>query len=138
MSTKVGLQEAFAAFVKEVSRSEAHWYSLKPLHNDIPSLADLMEVSPENLQRLFAKGGLGRLGKDEKIFYLHASKFDSFRAVFMIEGDCEIRQLQIKGLKTKQWFFRLGSRIYGDLYQPGTKGRAPRVQNIRVIRQCSN
>jgi hypothetical protein len=136
MSTKVGLQEAFAAFVKEVSRSEAHWYSLKPLHNDIPSLADLLEVSPENLQRLFAKGGLGRLGKDEKIFYFHAPKFDSFRAAFMIEDDCEITQLQIKGLRTKQWFVRLGSRFYGDLCQPGTKGRAPRVQNIRVIRQC--
>jgi hypothetical protein len=59
MSTKASYQEVFASFFKEVGRSEAQWYSLKPLHSSqIPSLADLLEVSPENLQQLFAKGGL--------------------------------------------------------------------------------
>jgi hypothetical protein len=56
------------------------------------SLADLLEVSPENLHRLFAKGGLERLGKDKKYFTKNAPKFDSFRAAFMIEGDYEITQ----------------------------------------------
>jgi hypothetical protein len=56
MSTKASYQEIFASFFKEVGRSEAHWYSFKPLHKDIPSLADLLEVSQENLRKLFVKG----------------------------------------------------------------------------------
>jgi hypothetical protein len=79
-------------------------------------------VSPENLQHLFAKGELGRLGTDEKLFYFHALKFNSLQVAFMIEEDCEITRCQVKGLKTKEWFARLGSKFYGDLCQPGTKG----------------
>jgi hypothetical protein len=33
---KASNQEIFASFFKEVGRSEAQWYSLKPLHSDIP------------------------------------------------------------------------------------------------------
>jgi hypothetical protein len=46
---KEGFQEAFAAFFKEVNRSEAQWYSLKPLHNEIPSLSDVLEVSCQRI-----------------------------------------------------------------------------------------
>jgi hypothetical protein len=99
MSTKEGFQEAFAAFFKEANRSSAQWYSLRPLHDEIPSLADVMEVSPENLQRLLVKGGLGRFGKDEKIFYFNGPKFNSFRAAFMIEDDCEVTQCRLSGLR---------------------------------------
>jgi hypothetical protein len=110
MSTKASYQEIFASFIQEVGRSGAHWYSLKPLHSDIPSLAYLLEVSPENIQRLFVKGGLGKLGRANKSFCFQASQFDSFRAVFMIEENCEVTQYKIKGMKTKQWFVRLGSQ----------------------------
>jgi hypothetical protein len=116
MSTKEGFQEVFAAFFKEVNQSEAQWYSLKPLLNEIPSLANVLEVSPENLQRLFVKGGLGRFGKDEKMFYFNGPKFDSFRAAYMIEDDCEVTTRKVKGLKTAQWFIRLGSNLIGELY----------------------
>jgi hypothetical protein len=52
MSTKDSYQqEIIASFFNKVGPSEAHWYSLKPLHSVIPSLADLLEVSAENLQR---------------------------------------------------------------------------------------
>jgi hypothetical protein len=81
--TTAGYQETFASFFKEVSHSEAHWYSLKPLHKDIPSLADVLEVSPENLQHLSVNGGLGKLGKDKKLFSHQPSNFKS-------EGDREI------------------------------------------------
>jgi hypothetical protein len=132
---KASYQEIFASFFKEVGRSEAQWYSLKPLHSDIPSLADLLGVSPENLQHLFVKGGLGKLGGADKSFCFLGSQFESFRAVFMVEENCEVTRCKIKGMKTKQWFLRLGSQFYGDLRDPGTKGRAPRVQNIRAKRR---
>jgi hypothetical protein len=111
------------------------WYSLKPLHRDIPSLADLLEVSPENLQKLFVKGGLGKLGLADKSFSFQASQFDSFRAVFMIKENCEVTRCKIKGMKTKQWFVRPGSQYYGNLCDPGTKGRAPRVHSIQAKRR---
>jgi hypothetical protein len=38
-------QEIFAEFVVGAKESEAPWCSIKPLQNDIPSLADLLEVS---------------------------------------------------------------------------------------------
>jgi hypothetical protein len=121
MSTKASYQEIFASFFKEAGHSEAHWYSFKPLHKDIPSLADLLEVFQENLRKLFVKGGLGKLGQADKSFSFQASQFDSFRAVFMIEENCEVTRCKIKGMKTKQWFVRLGSQYYGDLCNPGTK-----------------
>jgi hypothetical protein len=52
MSTKAGYQEIFAEFVEGAKQSPAPWYSIKPLQNGIPSLADLLEVSVENLQTL--------------------------------------------------------------------------------------
>jgi hypothetical protein len=52
MKTNACYREIFAEFIDVVKESEAQWYSIKPLHNNIPSLADLMEVSSENLQTL--------------------------------------------------------------------------------------
>jgi hypothetical protein len=70
MNVKANYQEIFSLFFKEVGGSEAQWYSLKPLHSQIPSLADLLEVSPDNLQHLLVKGGLGKLGRADKSFFL--------------------------------------------------------------------
>ena len=130
MSTSTSYQEILAGFVVGVKDSEAQWYSIKPLHNNIPSLGDLLEVSAENLQSLLAKCGLGKLGRDGKSFNFHASKFESFRLEFMMEDACETTQRRVKGLKTKQWFVRLGTNFMGDLSDPGTKRRAPWVRNI--------
>jgi hypothetical protein len=135
MSTKAGYQGIFAEFVVAAKPSPAQWYSLKPLQTGIPSLADLLEVSPENLQTLFAKAGLGKLGQRDKLFSFQPSKFESFRSEFMIQDACETTRRSVKGMKAKQWFVRLGSQYYGDLSDPGTEGRAPRVQNIRAKRQ---
>jgi hypothetical protein len=62
MTIKASYQEIFVLFFNEVGCSEVQWYSLKPLHSEILSLADLLGVSPENLQHLFVKGGLGKYG----------------------------------------------------------------------------
>jgi hypothetical protein len=89
MSVNAFCQEIFE-FVVGARESEAQWYSIKPLHNDIPSLGDLLEVSALNLQGLFVKAGLGKLGHANTFFSLfHASKFESlFCSVFMIQDAC--------------------------------------------------
>jgi hypothetical protein len=134
MTTKAGYQEIFAEFIVGAEQSPAQWYSLKPLHKGIPSLADLLEVSAENLQTLLSKAGLGKLGQRDKLFSFQSSKFESFRSQYMIQEACETTQRRAKDLNSKQWFLRLGTQYYGDLCDPGTNGRAPRVQNIRSLR----
>jgi hypothetical protein len=126
MSTKAGYQEIFAEFVEGVKQSEAQWYSVKPLHNGIPSLADLLEVSSENLQILLMKAGIGNLGKRDKLFSFQSSKFESFCSEYMLQDACESTRWRVKGLKSKQWFVRLGTKYLGDLADPGINGRAPR------------
>ena len=41
----------------------------------------------------------------------------------------------MRGTTTKQWFVRLGTQHIGDLADPGSKGRAPRVQSVRAVRR---
>jgi hypothetical protein len=135
-SKKSGYQEIFAEFVEGVKESEAQWYSIKSLHNDIPCLAELLKVSAENLESFFMEGGLGKkLGQDKTLFCFQASKFESFRSMFTVQDACETTQRKLKGMKTKEWFVRLGTWHAGDLCDPGTKGRAPSVYNIDKIRR---
>jgi hypothetical protein len=89
-------------------------------------------VSAENLQSLFAKAGLGKLGHNNNCFSFQASKFESFPSIYMVQDACEVTHCKVKGSKTKQWFVRLGTQYIGDLSDPGTKSRAPRVTNIRA------
>jgi hypothetical protein len=134
MKTNACYRQIFAEFIHGVKESKPQWYSIKPLHNDIASLADLMEVSSENLQTLLVKGGLGKLGRDKKLMSFQPSKFESFCSEFTIEEACETTLRYVKGLKTKQWFVRrLGTEYFGDLCVPGNKGRAPRVKNIQAL-----
>ena len=72
MTTNSSYQEIFAEFIVGVKESQAQWYSIKPLHNDIPSLADLFEVSAENLQSLFVQAGFGKLETREQIVQLQS------------------------------------------------------------------
>jgi hypothetical protein len=128
-STFSNLQDHYwSPFFKEVGHSIPLWYSLNPLHRESWSLADLLEVSPETLQHLIEKGGFGKLGQAEKVFCFLPSQFESFHAAFMMEENCcEVTRCKIKGMKTKEWFVRLGSEYNGDLSDPRTKGGAPQV-----------
>ena len=56
----------------------------------------------------------------------------------MLQDACETTRRRVKGLKTKQWFVRLGTNYLGDLADPGVNGRAPRVQNIRSLQKDFN
>jgi hypothetical protein len=104
--------------VEAAKQAPAQWYSIKPLHNDILSLVDLLEVLAENLQAVLKKAGFGKLRDHDKLFNFLPSKFDNFRAEFMIQDTCETTQRCVKGLKTKQWFIRLGTQYYSG---SGTK-----------------
>jgi hypothetical protein len=75
MSPKVGYREIFAEFVEGAKQSPAQWYSIKPLHNGIPSLADLLEVSAENLQTLLSKAGLGNWAQRDKLILQKGKEF---------------------------------------------------------------
>jgi hypothetical protein len=91
-------------------------------------------VSADNPQGLFVKAGLGKLGHNNKFFsFQHASKFESFCSMFMIQDARHTTHSKVKGLKTKQWLIRLGTHYIGDLRHPtGTKGHPPPVKNIQT------
>jgi hypothetical protein len=60
------------------------------------------DESALNLQGLFVKAGLGKLGHTNTFFRFHASKFESlFCLVFMIQDACQATHRKVKGLKTK-------------------------------------
>jgi hypothetical protein len=95
-------QEIFSEFVEGAKETPAQWYSIKSLHNGIPSLLDLLEVSAENLQTVLKNAGLGKLGQQDKLFSFLPTKFVSFCAGFMIQDACENTRRRVKGLKMKQ------------------------------------
>jgi hypothetical protein len=68
-----GYQEIFAEFVDAVKESEAQWCSIKPIQSDAPTLADLLDISAENLQTLLVKSGFGKLGPNNKSFSFQPS-----------------------------------------------------------------
>jgi hypothetical protein len=88
MGTTAGYQEIFAGFVEGAKQAPAQWYSILPLGNEIPSLTDLLEVLAENLRTVLINAGLAKLGKDDKSLTFLPSKFDSFRAQYMIQDAC--------------------------------------------------
>jgi hypothetical protein len=57
-------QEICTAFFVGASKAEAHNYSIKQVHKDIPDLARLMGVSQENFRILLVSSGLGSLRKN--------------------------------------------------------------------------
>jgi hypothetical protein len=102
MCWKAGCQEFFAEFVEGTTPSEAQWYSVKALHKGIPSLADLLQVSSENLQILLMKAGIGNLGQRDKLFSFQSSKFESLRSEYMLQDAFETTRRRVSGLKSKQ------------------------------------
>ncbi len=69
VTTESGYLEMFAAFFVGASEAEAHYYSIKPLHKDIPDLARLLGVSQDNFQALLVASGLGSLRKNGQFIF---------------------------------------------------------------------
>jgi hypothetical protein len=69
VTTASGYLEMFAVFFVGASEAEAHYYSIKPLHKDIPDLARLLGASQDNFQALLVASGLGSLWKNGQFVF---------------------------------------------------------------------
>jgi hypothetical protein len=58
MGPKAGYQEIVAKFVGGGKQAPAQWYSIRLLHNIIPSLVDLLKVSADKLQSVKIESSL--------------------------------------------------------------------------------
>jgi hypothetical protein len=100
----------FAAFFVGASEAEAHYYSIKPLHKDIPDLARLLGVSQDNFQALLVASGLGSLQKNGQ-FIFKKNKFDSFLSKNKLQGStCDLVYRQPKGFGSQHWFVKVGKK----------------------------
>jgi hypothetical protein len=127
-------QEIFTAFFVGASEAEAHYYSLKPIHDDIPDLARLLGLSQENVNTVLAAGGLGCLQKNGQ-FIFSKNKFDRFLSKNELEGACELVKRKPKGFGNQHWFIKIGTKSWNDAATPGTKGIGPRIRNLRSLQK---
>ena len=97
MISRTGYQGIFADLIERVKELEPQWYSIKPLDTNIPVLADLPEVSKNNLKNLLVEFGLGKLIPDNKLFSFQVYKLDKSNYTFTIQKLCETTRLKVKG-----------------------------------------
>jgi hypothetical protein len=131
--TESQYQDIFTAFFFGASEAEAHYYSVKAIHADIPNLAQLLGVSQVNNNKLLAASGFGSLGKNDR-FMFSKNKFESFLCKNKLERTCELVQRTPKGFGNHHWFLKVGAEFWKDATTPGTKGVGPRIRNIRSLR----
>jgi hypothetical protein len=122
----------FADFFVGAAAAEAHWYSIKTLHNDIPTLASLLGMSQENLNILLVLSGFGIL-RTNGVFRFQKGKFASFINENCLEYKCELAQRQPKGFTNQCGFIKVGDKYWADAIAPGSVGAGPRIRNIRSL-----
>jgi hypothetical protein len=131
-TTESGYLEIFAVFFVGASEAEAHYYSIKKLHKDIPDLASLLGVSQDNFQALLVASGLGSLRKNGQ-FIFKKNKFGSFLNVNKLQATCELVYRQPKGFANQHWFVKVGTKVGNEATAPGAKGIGARIRNIRSL-----
>jgi hypothetical protein len=117
-------QAIFANFFVGAAAAEAHWYSMKTIHESIPTLASVFGISQENLILLLVAGGLGILRKDGK-FVFQKAKFASFLDKNRLNDKCELVQRQPKGFPNQVMFMKVGATYWADAVALGSKGAGP-------------
>ena len=125
-------QVIFADFFVGAAAAKAHWYSLKTLHDDIPTSASLLGMSQANLNTLLVASNFGRLTKDGK-FMFQKAKFASFLNKNCLQDKCELVQRQPRGFTNQVWFVKVGAKYWADAVAPGSMGDGPRIRNIRSL-----
>ena len=103
-----GYQDIFSAFFVGASEANAHYYSIKEVDDDIPTLARLMDVSQDILTKLLVASGFGTLRKCGQLQFVK-NKFDRFLIKHALEGVCELVQRKPKGFGNQHWFVKVGA-----------------------------
>jgi hypothetical protein len=114
---------AFSTFLSKLSKSKAQWYTLKPLHKDIPDLPHFMGMSYDNMMVFFECCGFvtNRGLKVGRQFFL--GKFETFLTLHMMTELCQHTNHFVKGCKGgQQRFIRIGAEALDQIQKPGTHG----------------
>jgi hypothetical protein len=109
----------FADFFVGAAAAEAHWYSIKTLHDGIPPLASLLGMSQENLNILLVLSGFGSL-RTNGILIFQKGKFASFINKNCLQYKCELAQRQPKGFTNQCWFINVGAKYWANAVAPGS------------------
>ena len=129
-----GYQDIFSAFFVGASEADAHYYSIKEVGDNTPSLARLLDVSQDILTKLLVVSGFGGLRECGKFVFVK-NKFDQFITKHALEGVCKLVQRKPKGFGNQLLFVKVGAKLWADAATPGTKGVGPRIRNIRLLRK---
>jgi hypothetical protein len=98
----------FAAFLSAAAKADAHWYSMKSLSEGVPSLAELLGVSSDNLDQILSLSGFGWIQKGGGLVFL-ADNFKKFLVMSDTEAFYEHTVFKIQGFSKSQHFIRVGS-----------------------------
>ena len=106
VSAESGYQEIFTAFFVGASEADAHYYLVKALNDDIPSLARLLGMSQDNTNKLLLASGFGSL-RNSGQFIFAKNKFESFLVKHELDGICELVQRKPKGFGNQHYLLKL-------------------------------
>ena len=93
----------FAAFLSAAAKADAHWYSVKSLSENVPSLAELLGVSNDNLGQFLSLSGLGSIRKGGGLVVL-ADNFKNFLVMSDTEAFCEHTVFKIQRFSKSYYF----------------------------------
>jgi hypothetical protein len=130
-SQKMEFCTAFSRFLSQLSKSKGQWYTLKPLHKDIPDLSQFMGMSYDNMMVFFECCGFvtNRGIKVGRQFF--PDKFQIFLTLHMITEVCAQTKHFVKGCKGGQnKFIQIGAEELYLMEKPGTHGNPGRIDNL--------
>ena len=130
-SQKMEFCTAFSRFLSQLFKSKGQWYTLKPLHKDIPDLSQFMGMSYDNMMVFFECCGFvtNRGIKVGRQFF--PDKFQIFLTLHMITEVCAQTKHFVKGCKGGQnKFIQIGAEELYLMEKPGTHGNPGRIDNL--------
>ena len=122
----------FAAFLSAASTADAHWYSMKFLSEDIPSLQDLLGISNTKLNEILVLGSFGSAVRGGGFRFL-PEKFKNFLVMSGLGDYSEHTLSRVSGFSKSQHFIRVGSQKMSAMPKPGAMGLGPRIRDLRNL-----
>ena len=96
-------QGAFAALFQAVSDTNAQWWSIKIIDDEIPSLANFAQLKQHDLEQIMQYAAFGTMRGDKFLFF--RNKFKTFRATHELEDGTELNQQKPTGCKIHNYFY---------------------------------